>query len=160
MIAPCIQILFLVEDGRGANVIGSLPIVVTSSNHPPVVEAERTARIYPGAVGIAQPTDPDGDRLTVTIPALPSRGLVRNGAAVVKNAASSDTIDVRYYRNRGFGPGAIVGGLALGFAGAAVAAPYYYNRPRYYDDGPTYYYGQGPAYQYAPDQYYYGRRGW
>jgi formylglycine-generating enzyme required for sulfatase activity/uncharacterized caspase-like protein len=76
---------FLVEDGRGANVMGSLPITVTSSNHPPVVEAERTVRIYPGAIGIAQPTDPDGDRLTVTITGLPSRGVLRNGAAAVKN---------------------------------------------------------------------------
>jgi formylglycine-generating enzyme required for sulfatase activity len=75
---------FLVEDGRGGNVIGSLPITVTTSNHPPVVEAERIVRIYPGAFGIAQPTDPDGDRLTVTITALPSRGIVRNGATTIK----------------------------------------------------------------------------
>ena len=76
---------FLVEDGRGANVIGSLPIAVVSSNHPPVVEAERTVRIYPGALGIGTPTDPDGDGLTVTVTALPSRGVVRNGAVVIKN---------------------------------------------------------------------------
>jgi formylglycine-generating enzyme required for sulfatase activity len=76
---------FLVEDGRGANAMGSLPITVTSSNHPPVVEPERTVRIFPGAFGIAQPTDPDGDRLTVTITALPSRGVVRNGTAAIKN---------------------------------------------------------------------------
>lgn len=76
---------FLVEDGRGGNVMGILPITVTSSNHPPVVEAERIVRIYPGAFGIAQPTDPDGDRLTITITALPSRGMVRNGGTVIKN---------------------------------------------------------------------------
>jgi formylglycine-generating enzyme required for sulfatase activity len=76
---------FLVEDGRGGNVMGSVPIVVTSSNRPPVVEADRVARIFPGALGIAAPTDPDSDPLTVTITALPNRGSVRNGSAVVKN---------------------------------------------------------------------------
>jgi formylglycine-generating enzyme required for sulfatase activity len=76
---------FLVEDGRGGNVMGSVPIVVTSSNRPPVVEAERVARIFPGALGIATPTDPDNDPLTVTITALPSRGSVRNGSSVLKN---------------------------------------------------------------------------
>ncbi|HJT08737.1 MAG TPA: caspase family protein, partial [Stellaceae bacterium] len=75
---------FLVEDGRGGNAMGVLPITVTTSNHPPVVEAERVVRIYPGAFGIAQPTDPDGDRLTVTITAVPSRGVVRNGSTTVK----------------------------------------------------------------------------
>jgi formylglycine-generating enzyme required for sulfatase activity len=75
---------FLVEDGRGGNAMGVLPITVTTSNHPPVVEAERVVRIYPGAFGIAQPTDPDGDRLTVTITAVPSRGVVRNGATTIK----------------------------------------------------------------------------
>ena len=75
---------FLVEDGRGGNAMGVLPITVTTSNHPPVVEAERIVRIYPGAFGIAQPTDPDGDRLTVTITAVPSRGVVRNGSIAIK----------------------------------------------------------------------------
>src|SRR6185312_8106586 len=75
---------FLVEDGRGGNAMGVLPITVTTSNHPPVVEAERVVRIYPGAFGITQPTDPDGDRLTVTITAVPSRGVVRNGATTIK----------------------------------------------------------------------------
>jgi formylglycine-generating enzyme required for sulfatase activity len=75
---------FLVEDGRGGNAMGVLPITVTTSNHPPVVEAERVVRIYPGAFGIAQPTDLDGDRLTVTITAVPSRGVVRSGTTTVK----------------------------------------------------------------------------
>jgi formylglycine-generating enzyme required for sulfatase activity len=76
---------FLVEDGRGGNVMGSVPIVVTSSNRPPVVDADRVARIFPGALGITAPTDPDNDPLTVTITALPNRGSVRNGSTIVKN---------------------------------------------------------------------------
>jgi formylglycine-generating enzyme required for sulfatase activity len=75
---------FLVDDGRGGNVVGSLPITVTSSNHPPVVEADRVAQIFAGSLGIVAPTDPDNDPLTVTITALPNRGVIRNGPVVVK----------------------------------------------------------------------------
>src|SRR5919201_7172067 len=50
-----------------------------------MVEADRMVRIYPGALGIATPTDPDGDRLTVTVTAVPSRGVLRNGTSTVKN---------------------------------------------------------------------------
>jgi formylglycine-generating enzyme required for sulfatase activity len=76
---------FLVDDGRGGTTMGSVPIVVMSSNRPPVVEADRLARIFPGALGITAPTDPDNDPLSVTITALPTRGSVRNGSSVVKN---------------------------------------------------------------------------
>ena len=72
----------LVEDGRGGSVLGSLPIRIAASNHPPVVEARRRLRIYTGAMGIAPPTDPDGDRLTVTVTALP-RGLMRFGLTTI-----------------------------------------------------------------------------
>jgi formylglycine-generating enzyme required for sulfatase activity len=72
----------LIEDGRGGTATASLPINVISSNHPPVVEAERVLRVFPAALNIAPPTDPDGDPLTVTITALP-RGSVRNGAATL-----------------------------------------------------------------------------
>lgn len=73
----------LVEDGRGGSVTASLPISVISSNRPPVTEARRRLRIYTGALGIVQPTDPDGDRLTVTVQALPS-GLVRFGMTTLR----------------------------------------------------------------------------
>jgi formylglycine-generating enzyme required for sulfatase activity len=73
----------LVEDGRGGSVLGSLPITVVASNRPPVVEARRRLRIYTGVLGIAPPTDPDGDRLTVTVQALP-RGVIRFGVTNVR----------------------------------------------------------------------------
>jgi formylglycine-generating enzyme required for sulfatase activity len=72
----------LVEDGRGGSVMGSLPISVTASNRPPVVEARRRLRIYTGALGIAPPTDPDGDKLSVTVTNLP-RGLLRFGLTTI-----------------------------------------------------------------------------
>ena len=73
----------LVEDGRGGSVLGSLPISVVGSNRPPVAEARRRLRIYTGALGIAPPTDPDGDKLTVTVQGLP-RGLVRFGVTTMR----------------------------------------------------------------------------
>ena len=72
----------LVEDGRGGSVLGSLPIRVIASNRPPVVEARRRLRIYTGALGIVPPTDPDGDKLTVTVTSLP-RGLMRFGVTTI-----------------------------------------------------------------------------
>jgi len=74
---------FLVDDGRGGNTLGSLSISVIPSNRPPVTEARRRLRIYTGAIGIAPPTDPDGDKLTVTVQALP-RGLVRFGLTPIR----------------------------------------------------------------------------
>jgi formylglycine-generating enzyme required for sulfatase activity len=73
----------LVEDGRGGSATGSLPITVVSSHHPPVVEAPRTLRMHSVALGIAPPTSPDGDPLTITVKALP-RGQVYNGAGVLR----------------------------------------------------------------------------
>jgi len=60
----------------------------------------------------------------------------------LKEAVPDNVIDVRRYRGYGWGGGAAVAGLALGFMGAAIAA-------RQYDR----YYGYGPGYGYGP---YYG----
>jgi formylglycine-generating enzyme required for sulfatase activity len=73
----------LVEDGRGGSVLGSLPVSIVASNRPPVAESRRRLRIYTGALGITQPTDPDGDKLTVTVQGLP-RGLVRFGVTTIR----------------------------------------------------------------------------
>jgi len=37
---------FLVDDGRGGNVMGSLPSLSPVFQHPPVVEADRVAQIF------------------------------------------------------------------------------------------------------------------
>jgi formylglycine-generating enzyme required for sulfatase activity len=76
---------FLVDDGRGGTVVGSVPIRVVPSRRPPVVEPERTVSIYPPALGIRPPVAPDGGALTVTITGLPARGVVRKGSTMVKN---------------------------------------------------------------------------
>jgi formylglycine-generating enzyme required for sulfatase activity len=73
----------LVEDGRGGSVLGSLPISVVASNRPPVTEARRRLRIYTGALGITPPTDPDGDRLSVTVENVP-RGILRFGVNIIR----------------------------------------------------------------------------
>jgi formylglycine-generating enzyme required for sulfatase activity len=75
---------FLVDDGRGGTVTGSVPIAVTASNRPPVVEPERVAQIFAGSLAIVPPTDPDNRPLTVTITAVPIHGLVRSGSKMLK----------------------------------------------------------------------------
>jgi formylglycine-generating enzyme required for sulfatase activity len=72
----------LVEDGRGGSVTGSLAIRIIPSNRPPVTEARRRLRIYTGAMGIAPPTNSNGDRLAVTVVSLP-RGLLRLGQTTI-----------------------------------------------------------------------------
>lgn len=81
---------------------------------------------------------------------------VPSNTAAVKAAVSTPTTEVRF-RHRGFGPGVAFGGLALGLAGAALAAPYYYAPPPSYGYayGPDYYYGD-PGYAYAPAPYAWG----
>jgi hypothetical protein len=81
---------------------------------------------------------------------------VPSSAAAVKTAAPIQATEAHYVRHwhhvrRGFGPGAAIGGLALGLAGAALGAPYYYGYPGY-AYGPTYYYGPG----FEPGPYAYG----
>ena len=73
--------------------------------------------------------------------------LLSSNALAVKDAVPNNVIDVhrRYYRGYGWGGGAAVAGLALGFMGAAIAS-------RHYGYGP--YYGYGPHYGYGP--YYAG----
>ena len=83
---------------------------------------------------------------------------VLSSTATVKSAAPMQTTDVRW-RGGGWGPGAFIGGLALGFAGAALAAPYYYGGGPYYYDYPSYAYGNGPvvyeySYSYGPGYAY------
>jgi formylglycine-generating enzyme required for sulfatase activity len=95
---------FQVEDGRGGNAPGSVPIFVTVSNRPPVVEPERVAQIFAGSLAIVAPTDPDKDPLTVTITALPNRGSVRNGSNVVKKGdrlAPQDLAALVYFPDPG-----------------------------------------------------------
>jgi formylglycine-generating enzyme required for sulfatase activity len=72
----------LVEDGRGGSVMASMAVKIIASNRPPVAEPARHLRIYTGALGITQPTDPDGDKLTVTVRSVP-RGLVRFGVTTL-----------------------------------------------------------------------------
>jgi formylglycine-generating enzyme required for sulfatase activity len=72
----------LVEDGRGGSITASLPIMVRSSHHPPVLGVSGRVEVSQQVLGIPTPVSPDGDPLTVTINALP-RGTVRNGAAVL-----------------------------------------------------------------------------
>lgn len=108
----------LLEDGRrdGAAAVPPPAAAVPpapSPNRPPVVEGSRGARIRPGTLGIAPPSDPDGDPLSVTIRALPPRGgQVRSGAAVLRagdRLRPQDLATLTFTPEPGFAGGA--GGL-------------------------------------------------
>ena len=75
---------FLIEDGRGASILGSLAVAVVSSNRAPLVEPARVVRVTPADLGIRGPTDPDGDALTISVTALPAKGTVRNGTTPIR----------------------------------------------------------------------------
>lgn len=80
-----------------------------------------------------------------------------SGALAIKNAATSNIENVRYYgwrgggygwRGGGWGWGGVGAGLAAGaIIGGVLAAPYYYG------GGPYYAYGGGPYYAPAPGYY-------
>ncbi|HMR31403.1 MAG TPA: SUMF1/EgtB/PvdO family nonheme iron enzyme [Geminicoccaceae bacterium] len=74
---PAGNLAFIVQDGRGGDAGGSRAVSILSSNRPPVAVAERQVTIVPAALGMAAPTDPDGDRLTLSVSAVPRLGVVR-----------------------------------------------------------------------------------
>ncbi|HET7384670.1 MAG TPA: BA14K family protein [Pseudolabrys sp.] len=88
-----------------------------------------------------------------------------SGALAIKNAATSNIENVRYYgwrgggygwRGGGWGWGGVGAGLAAGaIIGGVLAAPYYYGGGPYYayGGGPYYAYGGGPYYAPAPGYY-------
>jgi len=85
-----------------------------------------------------------------------------NSGAMQSQGTGQDTgvIQARWGGRGGWGPGLIVGGVAAGLAGAAIAGAY---GPYGYGYGPSAY--DYPAYGYAPYDGYYGygpywRRHW
>jgi formylglycine-generating enzyme required for sulfatase activity len=81
-LGPAGTVDILVEDGRGGSITASLPIVVRSSHHAPVLGGPSRVQMAQQLLGIPAPVSPDGDALTVTIDTLP-RGIVRNGPTVL-----------------------------------------------------------------------------
>jgi formylglycine-generating enzyme required for sulfatase activity len=99
---------FDADDGRGASVPASLFIKIVPSNHPPVVEAERSFAAASNLLNIRPPSDPDGDPLSITVTAVPSQGVVRDSAgAPVK---LGDKIDPAELPRLSFDPGAATAG--------------------------------------------------
>ncbi|HEX6144560.1 MAG TPA: caspase family protein, partial [Geminicoccaceae bacterium] len=75
---------FMVEDAEGASVGAMLPIVIKSSNRPPVVAARQILEVSAVPLNLQTPVDLDGDRMTVRVTALPEKGVVRDGGRIVK----------------------------------------------------------------------------
>ncbi|NJO37672.1 MAG: SUMF1/EgtB/PvdO family nonheme iron enzyme [Rhizobiales bacterium] len=76
--------LFVARDGRGGVTAGRLTIDVARSNKPPVVAKEQEI-VWPMIpLGIQEPTDPDGDDLSVTVVTVPTYGEVKDGDRTVE----------------------------------------------------------------------------
>jgi formylglycine-generating enzyme required for sulfatase activity len=83
-IGPAGAFLFVARDGHGGVTAGRVPIKVIRSNKPPVV-AEVQELSWPLIpMGIEQPSDPDGDELSITVIALPTYGEIKDGERTVK----------------------------------------------------------------------------
>ncbi|MDX1541797.1 MAG: caspase family protein, partial [Geminicoccaceae bacterium] len=74
----------MIEDERGAATGAMLPIVVKSSNRPPVVPDRRQLMVSSVPLNIQTPIDPDGDQMTVVVRQLPQMGVVRDGGRIVQ----------------------------------------------------------------------------
>ncbi|MEZ5932991.1 MAG: SUMF1/EgtB/PvdO family nonheme iron enzyme [Alphaproteobacteria bacterium] len=76
--------LFVARDGRGGVTAGRLTIDVARSNKPPVV-AKNQDVVWPMIpLGVQEPTDPDGDDLSVTVVAVPTYGEIKDGERAVE----------------------------------------------------------------------------
>ncbi len=71
--------VFVVRDGRGGLAAGRLPIEVMRSNEPPSVAALQNF-VWPRIpLEIEEPSDPDGDALSIKVLALPGKGRILDG---------------------------------------------------------------------------------
>ncbi|HEY7687268.1 MAG TPA: SUMF1/EgtB/PvdO family nonheme iron enzyme [Dongiaceae bacterium] len=82
---------YQVTDDRGGSDIGSVAVFIQQSNKPPVVAAAATVQAVRNPLGLQPPTDPDGDTLTITVTAVPSKGAIHDGPTIL---AKGDRIDV------------------------------------------------------------------
>ncbi len=76
--------LFVTRDSQGGVAAGRLKIEVVRSNKAPVV-AEFQDVVWPRIpLGIDEPTDPDGDELSITVIAIPAYGEIKDGDRTVE----------------------------------------------------------------------------
>ncbi|WP_158044101.1 SUMF1/EgtB/PvdO family nonheme iron enzyme [Skermanella pratensis] len=98
-VGPAGSFDFAVMDNKGGTAPGKIAITVNQSNRPPVVAGERTFRMALPQLGLEAPSDPDGDAVTLTVAALPSRGSIRKGSQPVRlgeKLAAADLAGLTY----------------------------------------------------------------
>lgn len=76
--------LFVARDGQGGVTAGRLTIDVARSNKPPVIAESQDVAWPRIPLGIDEPTDPDGDELSITVIALPTYGEIIDGDRTVE----------------------------------------------------------------------------
>jgi hypothetical protein len=75
---------FAVMDNRGGVTLDGVRISIEPSNRPPIVTANTTVHVVANPLRINPPTDPDGDRLIITVKAVPRIGTVRDRGSVIQ----------------------------------------------------------------------------
>ncbi len=111
---------FSADDGRGGVVPASLFIKIVPSKRPPEVERDRTVLAVSNSLGIRQalgirePTAPDGDPMVVTIAEVPGQGAVLNDEG--HKLRLGDKMSPADLTRLSYDPGAAPGGDAGSFA--------------------------------------------
>ncbi len=75
--------LFVARDGQGGVTAGRLAIEVERSNKAPLVAEFQDVAWPKIPLGIDEPTDPDGDELSITVVGIPTYGEIMNGDQTV-----------------------------------------------------------------------------
>jgi formylglycine-generating enzyme required for sulfatase activity len=111
---------FTADDGRGGVVPASLFIKIVPSRRPPEVERDRMVLAVSNSLGIRQalgirePTDPEGDPMTVTVTELPTQGAIVNDTG--HKLRLGDKMSPEDLTRLNYDPGASPGGDGGAFA--------------------------------------------
>jgi hypothetical protein len=100
---------FTVMDSRGGATPSGVRISIEPSNRPPIVTADNTVHVVANPLRINPPTDPDGDRLIITIKTVPRIGTVRDRGSVIR---PGDRLNPATLAGLSFDPGTMTQGDA------------------------------------------------
>ncbi len=108
-------LLLEIRDGKGGNVITGKDIkVIEPPNRAPVIRLSGTVQVTKGEgpqdLGLLEPTDPEGDSLTVRLTALPTEGMVQLRGETLEVGAEVSPTDLPELR---FDPGDELSGVLV-----------------------------------------------
>ncbi|MGI9451909.1 MAG: Ig-like domain-containing protein, partial [Geminicoccaceae bacterium] len=106
---------FEVRDGKGGKVITGKNIkIIEPPNRAPIIRLSGTVQVTKGDgpqdLGLLEPTDPEGDPLTVRLTALPSEGVVQLHGEPLESGAEISPTDIPKLR---YNPGAQISSVLV-----------------------------------------------